>query len=126
MDKVVAAVRAVNLSKFRATSWQQVLSDLDRHADELAAELGDDIDARPLSEILKLVLKPIPKPPTPEKIDIPKPNAAMGSWVDDNFESPPPTPANSEDEEDAEDEISNEEDAEDEIPNVSVGPSLSA
>ena len=113
MDKAVAAVRAVNLGKFKAESWQQVALDLDKHADELDAELGDDIDARPLSEILKLVLQP----PTPgiSDDDGPLSTRERGSWLDGD-ESPPSTPENSDD----------EEDAEDEIPNVSVGPSLYA
>ena len=108
MDKAVAAVRGVNLSKFRVESWQQVALDLDKHADELDAALGDDIDARPLSEIIKLVLQPPPKPEN----DGPLLTRERGSWLDGD-DSPPSTPENSEDE-----------DAEDEIPNVSVGPSL--
>ena len=117
MDKAVAAVRGVNMSRFRAESWQQVALDLDKHADELDAALGDDIDARPLSEILKLVLQPPPKPEKKIVKKVPTSTTKKESWAAQEVQ-PPSTPKIDEKEEVPMP-------TKDRIPKASLGPSMS-
>ena len=117
MDKAVAVVRAVNLSRFRVESWQQVALDLDKHADALDAELGDDIDARPLSEILKLVLQPPPKPEKKIVKKIPTSTTKKGSWAAQEVQ-PPSAPTIDEKEEVPMP-------TKDRIPKASLGPWMS-
>ena len=57
MAKAVAAVRAVDLKKFKVMSWQQVAFDMGRH--------GDTIDTGRLPDILKRMLQPPPSPAPP-------------------------------------------------------------